>query len=383
MRITFGNKTKKYNEMELDPSGKVRFLVNVGHMDDSLSLEDEKKKVQIALKNEFDIIADNSISSSAFTFRKWISDNYPVKVNSVPVYQCFEKMQNGSFEFEHLKEALYQHIESGVDMLVVHPGLTQSLAEEVTCSKRIIPLTSRGGAQLFSYMMNHNKENPYYEHWDEVISIVKDTGVCLALGLTLRAGSVIDELDELYLKEMDICGSLIKRAMLQNIPVVIEGIGHVRLRSISRLLEEVNKRCYGVPIKTLGPIGSDRLCGLDNINAVISSSIAAMSGVSIIGALLKSEHVGLPNLDDYERDLRYYRILKYLLELDDSNKDAMDLEREISIERKERCWEKMFQRAIFPDEALATYLEHNDLGVVSDKCTMCGNRCAHKLVLGK
>ena len=381
MRIAFGNERKGYRKLEIGTGCNVRFLVNIGHMDDLLPLDDEKRKVQIAFQNSFDIIADNSISSSAFGFRKWISENYPMKLNSVPIYQCFPKMQSGSFEFEHLKEALYQHIDSGADMLVVHPGLTRNIAMEVSRSNRIIPLTSRGGAQLFSYMMHHGSENPYYEHWDEVLSTVKGTGVCLALGLTLRAGSILDELDELYLEEMDICGSLIERALSCNVPVAIEGIGHVRLKSIETLIDEVNKRCHRVPIKTLGPVGSDRICGLDNINALISAAIAAMSGVSIIGALLKSEHVGLPGVEDYQRDLQYYRILKYLLELDDSNIEALDLERQISIDRKERCWQKMFKNALFPEEAEMTYRKHNE--AVADECTMCGERCAHRLVLGR
>lgn len=380
-RIEFGNiKRDSHPPMAVGSGTNVKFLVNIGHMSDELSLDDEKRKVEIAFKNGFDIIADNSISSSADTFRRWIVSNYPMKLNSVPVYQCFHEMQTGTFEYKHLNDAIHQHIESGVDMIVVHPGLTSHIAGKVADSNRIVPLTSRGGAQIFSYMREYNQENPYYSNWDEVLDAVKRTGVCLALGLTLRAGSIVDEFDDLYLQEMDVCGSLIERARRKGVPVVIEGIGHVRLKSISRLLEEVNKRCHYAPIKTLGPIGSDRLCGLDNINSLISSSIAAMSGVSIIGALLRSEHLGLPNVDDYERDLRYYQILKYMLELDDSSGD-MEIEKKISIARKERCWNKVFQFALFPDIARQTYYEYND--EQTDICTMCGERCAHKLVLGE
>ena len=198
---------------------------------------------------------------------------------------------------------------------------------------------------------------------------------------------IIDELDELYLKEMDICGSLIERALAKNIPVVVEGIGHVRLKSINKLIREVNQRCHNVPIKTLGPVGSDRLCGLDNIHALITSSVAALSGVSIIGALLRSEHIGLPKVEDYERDLPNYRILKYLLELEDENQEnlearqleVVDIE-DISIARRNRCWHEVFQNAMFPEIARSSYFNYNEKE--TDVCTMCGKRCAHKLVLG-
>lgn len=380
MRIDFGNKKRNGKPLTVGLGEKTRFLVNIGHMDDTLSLEDEKRKVQIAYDNQFDIIADNSISSSSYDFRKWIAENYPLKINSVPIYQCFDKMQNGTFEYSYLREAISQHIDSGVDMIVVHPGLTSEIASRLKNSNRVIPLTSRGGAQIYSYMSRFKQENPYYSHWDEILDQINNTGVCLALGLTLRAGSIIDELDELYLKEMDICGTLIQRALAKNIPVVIEGIGHVRLKSINTLLNEVNYRCHNVPIKTLGPVGSDRLCGLDNINALISSSVAALSGVSIIGALLKSEHIGLPCLEDYERDLPNYRILKYLLELENDNQEDLRIEKNISIARRNRCWNEMFQSAMYPEIARSSYYRYNERE--SDVCTMCGNRCAHKLVLG-
>ena len=379
MDILFGNKKRALPPLEIGRNSSVKFLVNIGHMDDSLPLDDEKMKAEIAFQNSFDIIADNSVSSSAYSFRKWLSENYPIKINSVPVYQCFDKMANNTFSFSCLSDAVSEHIDSGVDMIVVHPGLTRDIVERVSHSSRVIPVTSRGGAQLFSYIKNYQHENPYYEHWDDILNLVKNTGVCLALGLSLRSGSICDELDSLYLDEMCICGQLIQQAILEEIPVVIEGIGHVRLKSIPNLLSEVEERCHHVPIKTLGPIASDRLCAYDNINALIASSIAATSGASIIGALLRSEHLGLPCVDDYRQDLRNYQILKYLLQIDDDS-PCLEKEREISESRRDRCWNRMFQQALFPLEAQEAYFRYNK--EFNNECTMCGRRCAHKLVLG-
>ncbi len=378
MQIEFGNKKRNFSLMKIGEDCGTKFLVNVGHMSESQSLEDEMKKVMIAEKNGFDIIADNSITSKSSDYRKWIVLNTPMKLNTVPVYECFDSMQDGSFVPNMLFDTIERHIESYSDMIVVHPGLTRELAHLVTNSNRVIPLTSRGGAQLFSYIMHSKNENPYYQYWDEILEIVKDTGVALAIGLTLRAGSILDELDELYLMEMDICGKLIEKALVKNLPVVIEGIGHTRISSLKKLIQEVNKRCHNVPIKTLGPIGSDRLCGFDDINSLIVSSIAATSGVSIIGALLKSEHVGLPNVHDYDEGLRYYGMLKYMLELEHNSK-YIEWEKKISLARRNRCWHEMFDAALYPENARNEFFKHNN--DISDICSMCGSRCAHKLVL--
>lgn len=378
--VSFGNKIRDCQQLSIGEGEPIRILANVGHMGMGSSIEDEKEKVKVAIKYGIDIIADNSITEFAYEFRKWIVDNYSVKLNTVPIYECFGLMKENNFKTSTLIRVIEKHIKAGADMIVVHPGLTKNILEELNDSSRLIPITSRGGAQLFWYIKKYGYENPYYHCWQEICDLLKDTGVALAIGLSLRSGSINDQLDHLYLKEMDIVGELIHTAVDNNIPVVVEGVGHVTLQSIPKLLCEIKKRCGGVPIKTLGPLASDRSCGLDHINALISSVVAVLNGASIIGTLFRSEHLGLPNIRDFEESLVNYQLLKYLFDLP-HDKKSLELEVLMSKSRMSRNWENMFGVSLYPDLARKIFLEHNKDTLENEKiCSMCGNRCALKLI---
>lgn len=366
-----GNKNSS-QKLSIGTSAPIRFLSNIGHMSTDEPLDAEKRKVEIAYKYGIDIIADNSITEKSWELRRWIKRNFPLMLNTVPIYECFTSMKEGTFSVNQLIDAVQSHIDNGSDMIVVHPGITQQLALKIDKSNRVIKITSRGGSQIYRYMKTSGIENPYYEHWDEFCKLLKGTGVSLAIGLSLRAGSIVDSLNPLYIEEMDIVGDLTARALQYNIPVVVEGVGHVRAADIPAVLLEIRRRCSDVPIKTLGPVVSDRMLAMEHINALIGSTIAACFGASIIGALFRSEHVGLPTVEDYEESLRNYAILKYVFNM--TSQQEKD-ERAISICRSGRQWMDILQHSFFNDEAAKKFFaERHDHQF--DICTMCGERCA-------
>lgn len=368
--ISFGNSLSR-KKLTVGSASPVRFLCNMGHMDSQESLDVEKKKVELAHQYGIDIIADNSITEKSQELRKWIKQNFSMMLNTVPIYACFSSMKDGTFHVNQLLDTIHEHIETGSDMIVVHPCITQKLADKVEKSERIIKITSRGGSQIYRYMLATHRENPYYTYWQEICKLLDGTGVAIAIGLSLRAGSVIDDLDPLYLEEMDIAGNMIAQAQQYNIPIVVEGVGHVQANHIPTLLKEIQKRCYDVPIKTLGPIVSDRMLSEEHINALLGGTIAAVSGASIIGVLFRSEHIGLPTIEDYEESLRNYAILKYALDL---STPQLELERTISQCRAARQWNSILKYAFSPKEAQDFFCARHK--GTTETCTMCGERCA-------
>lgn len=370
--IIFGNNNNDFEKLGIDDSCGIKLLANVGQMTDCEDLDIEKEKVRIAIENDVDIIADNTITSKSYEFKSWIKRNHHIMLNSVPVYERFFEMKNGTFTEEMLLDTIKKYIDYGCDMLVVHPGINDSLMKKIIQSQRIIKVTSRGGAQIYNYMKNTSRHNPYLGIWKRMCEIIQGTGVSLAIGFSLRAGSILDDLDPIYLEEMDNIGELIDIAHDHQIPVVVEGVGHVRAQNLPILMAEIRKRCRNVPIKTLGPLLSDRMCGYEHINALIGSVYAITQGASIIGALFKSEHLGLPTIEDFQESLPNYKILKYLFNLDQSD---LQKELEISKERSNRSWGGIFSNAFNPDLAKNIFLERNN-HVFSKDCTMCGERCA-------
>lgn len=372
-KIVFGN--NKYNlKLETGIGCGLKLLANIGHMDESASFEDELRKAEIAVKYDVDILADNTITEKSLYYKDWIKKNLPVMLNTVPIYDCFDKMENGKFEYSMLDEAIDKHIDIGSDMIVLHPTLTHELADKVLRSSRVIKVTSRGGSQMYRYLIKYNMENPYFEHWDEICEKFAGTGVAIAIGLSLRSGSILDDIDNFFLEELDIAGNLIEKALTMNIPIVIEGMGHIRASNMKKLFDEVRKRCHSIPIKTLGPLLSDRMIGNEHINSLLGSYTAAYAGAAIVGALFRSEHLGLPNVAEYEESLKNYNMLKYIVNM--SEKDVKK-EREISLARCNRDWQGVLKNAFYPEDASRQF--HRRYGrSTPDTCTMCGERCAMK-----
>ena len=372
-KMTFGN--KKYGrEMEIGGRSSVKLLTNIGHMSSGASFNDEIKKAELAVKYGVDILADNTVTEKSFVFKKWIKENLPVFLNTVPVYECFDEMESGTFEYSQLEEVIDRHIDIGSDMIVTHPTMTKGLAKDVYRSSRIIKVTSRGGSQMYRYLLNNDAENPYYVNWDKLCDKLSGTGVAIAIGLSLRSGSILDCMDELFIKELDIAGKLIERALAKDVPIVIEGMGHIKEADMNNVFMEVQQRCHGVPIKTLGPLLSDRMIGNEHINALLGSYSAVKAGASIIGALFRSEHLGLPSIEEYEESLINYKMLKYIVNM---TEDDLEKERMISIARSNREWSSILECSFYPEEAVKQF--HRRYGENNpENCTMCGERCALK-----
>ena len=65
-------------------------------------------------------------------------------------------------------------------------------------------IVSRGGSIIFAWMEMTGKENPFYEHFDEILDICQEYDVTLSLGDACRPGSILrdvpimDIFDDIY-----------------------------------------------------------------------------------------------------------------------------------------------------------------------------------------
>ena len=75
----------------------------------------------------------------------------------------------------------------GVDYMTIHAGI---LFEHLPLVHgRITGIVSRGGSLHAEWMMHHRKQNPLYEHFDDVLEILRKYDVTISLGDWLRPGS--------------------------------------------------------------------------------------------------------------------------------------------------------------------------------------------------
>ena len=114
---------------------------------------------------------------------------------------------------------------------------------ELRRKKRILGIVSKGGSITSAFMLMNQCENPFIEHFDEVISICRRHDIVLSLGNTARSGCIHDRRDRMQLAEIRQNVELAHQAHSAGVQVIIEGAGgHIRSDRIAPLVKYYKKQ---------------------------------------------------------------------------------------------------------------------------------------------
>lgn len=367
----------------LSPSGigsmlTTKINVNLGTSRDMTDLDMEFAKVQSAVDMGAEAIMDLSSYGDTQKFRRHLTRNCSAMIGTVPIYDAVV------YYHKPLKEITSQewldiarmHAEDGVDFLTIHCGINKETAHKFKRNKRLTNIVSRGGSIIFAWMEMTGKENPFYEHFDELLDICREYDVSLSLGDACRPGSLADGTDACQIEELIALGELAKRAWKKDVQVMIEGPGHMPLNQVAANMEIQKTLCHGAPFYVLGPIVTDVAPGYDHITSAIGGALAAANGAAFLCYVTPAEHLRLPSLDDVKEGIVAARIAAHSADIAKGIPCAMDWDNAMSTARKQLDWEKMFSLAIDPEKARA-YRESSE-PEKEDTCSMCGNFCAVK-----
>ena len=369
------------NHTCLDPNGignalKTKINVNLGTSKDCLNMDVEIEKVHAAEAMGAEAIMDLSSFGDTRTFRRKLTAECKATLGTVPIYDAivyYNKPLNEITSQEWLDVAR-MHAEDGVDFMTIHCGINKSTAERFKKAGRLTNIVSRGGSLIFSWMAMTGNENPFYEHFDQLLDICREHDVTLSLGDACRPGCIEDASDICQLEELMVLGELTQRAWDKDVQVIIEGPGHMPLDQIEANVRIQQSVCKGAPFYVLGPLVTDVAPGYDHITSAIGGAIAATYGVSFLCYVTPAEHLRLPTLEDMKEGIIAAKIAAHAADIAKGIPGAKDWDKAMSIARKELDWEKMFELAIDPEKA-RRYREEST-PEHADTCTMCGKMCA-------
>ncbi|MBI4981672.1 MAG: phosphomethylpyrimidine synthase ThiC [Candidatus Omnitrophica bacterium] len=355
---------------------------NIGASPDKANLNFELKKLKIAIESGADAVMDLSVGGNLANIRKMVLKNSSVPVGTVPIYEIAVNAQqkNGNFLKFDAKDVLHtleEQAKQGVDFFTIHSGVTRQSISSLTKQRRILGIVSRGGAILAAWIKRNNKENPFYEYFDQILEIAYNYDITLSLGDGLRPGSILDATDKAQIDELKILGNLARRARNRNVQVMIEGPGHVALNQIKKNIELEKKYCDNAPFYVLGPLVTDVACGYDHITGAIGGALAASYGADFLCYLTASEHLRHPSIEDVKEGVIASRIAAHASDLVKNYAKAVKWDKEMSIARRNRNWKKQIELSIDPIKAKAYRLSSKPN--LSDVCTMCGKYCSIKL----
>ena len=277
---------------------------------------------------------------------------------------------------EAIIDVVRLHAEDGVDFVTLHCGITRKTIEQIKKHKRKMNIVSRGGSLVFAWMCMTGEENPFYEHYDEILDICEEYDVTISLGDACRPGCLADATDVCQIEELVRLGELTKRAWDHNVQVMVEGPGHVPLDQVAANMKVQQSICMGAPFYVLGPLVTDIAPGYDHITAAIGGAVAAMSGAAFLCYVTPAEHLALPNVDDTKQGIIASKIAAHAADIAKGIPHARDIDDKMADARRVLDWDAQYACALDPETAKAIRDSRKPEDDHSDTCSMCGKFCA-------
>ena len=350
--------------------------VNLGTSRDLTDLNMELTKVQSAVDMGAEAIMDLSSYGDTRKFRRMLTEKCPAMIGTVPIYDAvvYYHKALGTITSREWIDIVRMHAEDGVDFMTIHCGINKETAGKFKRNKRLMNIVSRGGSIIFAWMEMTGQENPFYEHYDEILDICREYDVTLSLGDACRPGCLQDATDASQIEELITLGELTKRAWEKDVQIMIEGPGHMPMNQIAANMEIQKTLCHGAPFYVLGPLVTDVAPGYDHITGAIGGAIAAAAGASFLCYVTPAEHLRLPDVKDVKEGIIAARIAAHAADIAKGLPHAMDWDNEMSAARKKLDWEAMFGLAMDPEKARE--YRASSRPEREDTCSMCGNFCA-------
>ena len=367
----------------LDPNAigsmlKTKINVNLGISRDCKDMDMEIEKVNNAVKMGAESIMDLSSYGDTRTFRKRLTKECPAIIGTVPIYDAVVYYHKPLKEItsQEWLDIVRMHAEDGVDFMTIHCGINKATAGRFKANRRLTNIVSRGGSIIFAWMEITGEENPFYEHYDEILDICREYDITMSLGDACRPGCIKDASDISQIEELVTLGELTKRAWEKDVQVMVEGPGHMPLNQIAANMEIQKTICQGAPFYVLGPLVTDIAPGYDHITAAIGGAVAAMNGASFLCYVTPAEHLALPNLEDVKQGIIASKIAAHSADIAKGIPHARDIDDKMADARKALDWDAQFECALDPETAKKIRNDRLPEDDHSDTCSMCGKFCA-------
>ena len=374
--------SKRLEPMGIGIAAKCKINANIGNSAVTSDEQGELEKLRTSVKYGADTVMDLSTGKDIDRIRLTIIDHSTVPIGTVPIYQMLEDLGGDIEEMkpQHFLDMVEHQARQGVDYMTIHCGV---LLEHLHLTmNRVTGIVSRGGSLIAKWMMTHRKQNPLYDHFDELCEIMRQYDVTWSLGDGLRPGSIADASDDAQFAELDVLGELVQRSWKNGTQVMVEGPGHVPMDQIDMNVRKQIEVCAGAPFYVLGPLVTDVAPGYDHITSAIGAALAGWSGAAMLCYVTPKEHLGLPDDDDVRQGVIAYKIAAHAADLARHRPGAQAPDDALSKARFEFDWEEQFRLSLDPDTARGFHDETlpQDTFKSAHFCSMCGPKyCSMKI----
>jgi len=358
---------------------RTKVNASIGTSSDIADIELEVRKAQMAEAEQADTLMELSTGGDLNLVRQRILAACTLPVGNVPLYQAFSEASRkyhnpNKLDAEYLFELIERQLDDGISFMAIHCGINRFSIERLRKQGyRYGGLVSKGGTFMVSWMEYNNRENPLYEQFDRVCTLMKKYDAVLSLGNGIRAGAIHDSHDRAQMAEMVINCELAEIGRDMGCQMMVEGPGHVPLDEIEGNIMLEKRMSGGAPYYVLGPLPADSGAGYDHITAAIGAASSARFGADLICYITPAEHLALPNVEDVREGVRATRLAARIGDIA-KYPDRREQEKKVALSRRDTNWKEHFPLLMFPEKALE--VRNSRTPENSGTCTMCGDFCA-------
>jgi phosphomethylpyrimidine synthase len=363
----------KLKPMAIGKVARVKINANIGNSAVTSDIEEELEKLRLAVRYGADTVMDLSTGTDLDATREAIIADAEVPIGTVPIYQAVLNVdQVTDLTAQDMLDVIEKQAKQGVDYMTIHAGIL--LEHLPLIHGRITGIVSRGGSLHAVWMMSHRRQNPLYEHYDELLEIFRAYDVTVSLGDSLRPGSIADASDEAQFAELETLGELTRRAWERDVQVMVEGPGHIPLDQIEMNVRKEKEICNEAPFYTLGPLVTDIAPGYDHITSAIGAAMIGWYGADMLCYVTPKEHLGLPNAADVREGVIAYKIAAHAADVARGRPHARDRDDALSKARYEFDWNEQFRLSLDPERAREYHDESlpGEYFKSAEFCAMCG-----------
>ncbi|MDG6244524.1 MAG: phosphomethylpyrimidine synthase ThiC [Methanolobus sp.] len=344
--------------------------VNMGTSSAAIDPGSEVEKVIVAQKYGASTITDLSMGGDISGIRKMVFENTQLPVTTVPIYQAIVECGMDNVTIEDILSHIQKQIDEGVSSVLLH-CVEKRMLEKLKSSTRVMGMVSKGGSFTSTFMLLNDCENPFIDHFDEIMGMLRKKDVVLSLGNTMRSGCIHDMRDSAQLMEIETNASLAKRANDLGVQVIINGMGgHIRASDIPDSVR-IYKEKADFPLFVAGPLPTDVAVGYDHIAGAVGASMASGAGADYLCYITPAEHLSLPDPQQVREGLIAFRIAAHIgdsMKYGLSESDLMLARRRASFD-----WKGQAEVAIDPERPAQMCPDEGP-------CSMCGDYCAIKIM---
>lgn len=377
--ITNHPKRKKQKAKGIGAGLRTKVNASIGTSSDICNIDMEIRKAKAAEEEGADTLMELSAAGDLDAIRRAVLSSTNLPVGTVPLYQAFKetisKHENpGKLDPEHLFDIIEKQLDDGISFMAIHCGINRYTIERLRKQGyRYGGLVSKGGTFMVAWMDINNKENPLYEQFDRVCSLMKKYDAILSLGNGIRAGAIHDSHDRAQMAEMVINCELAELGREMGCQMMVEGPGHVPLDEIAGNIMLEKRMSGNAPYYVLGPIPLDTGAGYDHITAAVGAANSSRHGADLVCYITPAEHLALPNEQDVREGIRATRLA---VRIGDIAKypEKRESEKMAAMARRDMRWEDLEKELMFPE--IAQKRRNDRKPGNKNTCSMCGNFCA-------